>query len=779
MALELSLLLEEWQRTPSFIDQVQAWQVTPAKPARYRPLPEWLADEVQEALRRRGMNQLYSHQRAAVDLVHAGRDTMVLTPTASGKTLCYNLPVLHAVCTDPSARALYLFPTKALSQDQVAELHGLCEGLQTQVQSFTYDGDTPMHARNRIREAGHVVVTNPDMLHAAILPHHTKWLRLFENLRYIVIDEAHIYRGVFGSHVANVLRRLLRVCAFYGSRPQFILSSATVANPGDLARELTGREVALVTESGAPEGERHTVFYNPPVFNPQLGLRRSSLLEARRIGARLLSAGISTIGFVKTRTQVELLASYWKRDVPERLRNQVVAYRGGYLPQERRQIERGLREGEIRGVVSTNALELGVDIGSLEAVLTVGYPGTIASIRQQAGRAGRRKGLSLALFIANASALDQYVVTHPASVLEQSPEAARVYPENLLILLDHLKCAAYELPFAPDEAFGVETTAELLEYLAAHRVLHQGRDGRYFWMSDALPSHSVSLRSAAQDNVVIIDQTDGRAEVIGETDRFSALTMLHEEAIYLHQSRPYQVEKLDLENGKAFVRSVSADYYTDAELAVRLQVLDTLEHQRIGAADHAVGEVMVNAMATLFKKIKLDTHENLGWGKIHLPEAELHSMGYWVSFPSDALPFDNQAWENALVGAAHVLRHAASLHCMCAVSDIHTAVEVRDLLTRRPTLYLYDAYPGGIGLAERVFRSSDEVFSTAADMVAACPCEDGCPSCIGPATDSPTGVPNAAVDGDARVAVAERITAPSSRKQQVLALLRAAVHRAG
>jgi DEAD/DEAH box helicase domain-containing protein len=720
------------------MEQVTRWEVTPARLPRYREIPSWVHTQVREALAKRRIPQLYSHQYDAVNAVHEGRNVMVVTPTASGKTLCYNLPVLDAICKDENTRALYMFPTKALSQDQVAELHELVAGLSTQVQSYTYDGDTPLHARQRIREAGHIVVTNPDMLHAAILPHHTKWLRLFENLKYVVIDEAHIYHGVFGSHVANVLRRLSRICAFYGSRPQFILCSATVANPEELGRELTGQDVVVIDESGAPQGERHTVFYNPPIVQPQLGLRRSSLQEARRLGVRLLSEGISTIAFVKTRTQVEVLSSYWKNDVPERLRERVMGYRGGYLPTERRRIERGLRSGEILGVVSTNALELGVDIGSLEVSISVGYPGSIASFRQQSGRAGRRQGLSLSLLIANASALDQYIVHHPEMVLNSSPEAARLYPENLLILADHIKCAAYELPFAADETFGVETTAEILEYLAANRVLHRGSDGRYFWMSDALPSHGVSLRSAAQDNVVIIDETAAKPKVIGETDRFSALTTLHEEAIYLHQSKSYQVERLDLENGKAFVRAVEADYYTDAELAVRLRVLDVLQEQAAqdGKLVHRTGEVMVNAMATLFKKIKFDTHENLGWGKIHLPEAELHTVGYWCQWARDALPFSNSQWESALLGAAHALKHAASLLCMCALSDIHATVEIRDLIHGLPTLYLYDAYPGGVGLADRIFKCASDVFAMALQMVEDCPCEAGCPACIGPQRDA-------------------------------------------
>jgi len=729
--VRLDMLLAEWQRDPTFMQQVQTWRVEPAIAPSYAEVPDWVHKDLSDALHAKGFTHLYSHQREAVDVIHAGQNAMVVTPTASGKTLCYNLPVLDAICKDQSVRALYLFPTKALSQDQVAELHALVSNLETKVQSFTYDGDTPMHARQRIREAGHIVVTNPDMLHAAILPHHTKWLRLFENLQYVVIDEAHIYRGVFGSHVANVIRRLLRICAFYGRQPQFILSSATIANPAELGRLLTGSPVTVVDKSGAPTGERHSVFYNPPLVQPQLGLRRSSLQEARRIGNRLLKEQIPTIAFVKTRTQVEVLSSYWKSDATERLKAKIVGYRGGYLPSERRGIEQNLRAGEIVGVVSTNALELGVDIGTLDAAITVGYPGSIASLRQQSGRAGRRNGVSLALYIANASLLDQYVVTHPDVTLSRSPEAANVYPENLLILMDHLKCAAYELPFLTEETFGVETTRELLRYLAETRVLNEGRDGRFYWMADALPSHGVSLRSAAQDNVVIIDTAPPKPTVIGETDRFSALTTLHEEAIYLHQSKSYQVEKLDLENGKAFVRTVNPDYYTDAELAVSLRVLDVLEESDASLATHCVGEVMVNAMATLFKKIKFDTHENLGWGKIHLPEAELHTVGYWCSFPTAARPWSQDAWESALLGAAHVMRHAGALHCMCAVPDLHMTVQVRDLQRAAPTLYLYDAYPGGVGLAERIYRDRVQMYKSASAMVAACACSTGCPSCVG------------------------------------------------
>lgn len=730
--MNLEQLLNEWQRDAAFQNQVAAWRVTPATIGQFTDIPASVHAEVRSALQQRGMMKLYSHQMAAWEHVKSGHDTVVVTPTASGKTLCYNLPVLNAICEDPSVRALYIFPTKALAQDQVAELNELVEHVKTDVHSFTYDGDTPVHARQKIREAGHIVVTNPDMLHAAILPHHTKWLRLFENLRYIVIDETHMYRGVFGSHFANVLRRLERICAFYGARPQFIMSSATIANPGELAHRLTGRDVHVIDHSGAPQGERHTILYNPPIVHRQLGLRASSLQTARKLGGRLLREEISTIAFVKTRTQVEVLSGYLKADARERQRDTIVGYRGGYLPSERRAIEAGLRSGELRGVVSTNALELGVDIGALDASITVGYPGSIASTMQQSGRAGRRRGVSVALYIANASAIDQYLMNHPQALLDVSPESARIYPDNLLILMDHLKCAAYELPFRNDESFSVETTSELLEYLSDARVLHKGRDDKYYWMADALPSQGISLRSAAQDNVVIIDESGAKAKVIGETDRFSALTTLHEEAIYLHQAKSYQVERLDLDNGKAFVRAVSADYYTDAELAVSLQVLDELESSDALTVKHTFGEVAINATPTLFKKIKFDTHENLGWGRIHLPEAELHTTGYWCSWDRDTFAFSEEAWEGALKGVGYLLKHACALHCMCAPSDLHVTIQVRDPLHGRPTLYVYDAYPGGIGLSERIYRDRDLILPAAFDMVRQCECLSGCPACVGP-----------------------------------------------
>jgi len=731
--MNLDLLLDEWKRTPSFIQNVTKWMVYPGQEAVFAPFPEGLDPSIGEGLNKKGIRQLYSHQAEAFKQVHNGRNVVVVTPTASGKTMCYNLPVLNHLLRDPSARALYLFPTKALSQDQMKELHEMVEHLEQDIKTFTYDGDTPVTARQAIRQAGHIVVTNPDMLHSGILPHHTKWVKLFENLKYVVIDEIHMYRGVFGSHVANVIRRLKRICKFYGSNPQFICCSATIANPRELAVELFDEEFELIDQSGAPRGEKHFIFYNPPVVNQQLGIRRSSLLEARKVATSLLTNDIQTIVFTKARTQVEVMLTYLKEStagvIPQK---SVRGYRGGYLPTERREIERGLRSGSVKGVVSTNALELGIDIGSLEACVITGYPGTIASVWQQAGRAGRRHGKAVTVLVASSAPLDQYIVQHPEYFFEGSPEHAWVHPENLIILVDHIKCAAYELPFERGEEFGVATTEEVLDYLVEERVLNKAKDERYYWMSDHLPSHNISLRSAAQENVVIIDMT-AQNRVIGETDRFSALTTLHEKAIYIHEGVQYQVEKLDLEYGKAFVRKVDCDYYTDAELAVQLTVLDEFKSETAPEVCHGYGEVAVNAMPTIYKKIKFDTHENLGWGKIHLPEAELHTMSYWVTFEDELTKnMSKEQIESGLVGTANLLKGVAPIYLMCAPGDIHVQPQVRALHTKAPTVFLYDSYPGGIGLSDKVYQVRRNLYETALSLLDSCGCETGCPSCVGP-----------------------------------------------
>jgi DEAD/DEAH box helicase domain-containing protein len=746
--VSLEQILDGLQRDAQFQEMVTRWERLPAKPARYAPFPSWLDGRIGAALRRRGINELYSHQAAALESTRAGKHTVIVTPTASGKTLCYNLPVLDAIAKDHSARALYIFPTKALSQDQLAELERASADMDIELKTHTYDGDTPPAVRSAIRSAGHVVITNPDMLHTGILPHHTKWVKLFENLRYVVIDELHTYRGVFGSHVANVLRRLRRICEFYGSHPVFICTSATIANPAELARHHIEDDVVVIDESGAPRGEKVLVFVNPPVVNRNLGVRRSALLTGRDIAATLLASGVQTIAFARSRVQTELLLTYLRSRFPEPQwpPNLIRGYRGGYLPSERRAIERGLRDGSVRGVVSTNALELGIDIGALQAAVLLGYPGSVASTWQQMGRAGRREDLSVAFLVATSSPTDQYVVQHPEYVLERSPEAGLVNPDNLHILVHHLKCAAFEIPFEAKERFGTEDTPGVLAYLDEQGVLHES-GGKYHWSDQAFPAETTSLRTATNDNVVIVDTTgpaprtvgsehhDGKARVIGEIDRFAAQVLLHEQAIYLHESKQLQVERLDWENAKAYVREVKVDYYTQAELAVRIRVIDEFEGRtKARGFDLAHGEVLVSTLTTIFKKLTMYTHENVGWGKIHLPEQELQTTSFWCSVPERAVAgWPKERIEVALAGLGNLLHGLAPLFLMCDPHDLGLAVEVRSPHTERPTIYLFDMTPGGIGFSERLFRSYEPLIQRAKEHLDSCGCGSGCPSCVGPA----------------------------------------------
>ncbi|BCU81488.1 putative ATP-dependent helicase YprA [Polycladomyces abyssicola] len=731
--MNIEMLIDRMRGEKEWQSCVTHWEVIPAREAHYAPFPDKLHPDLIRLLQGQGITQLYTHQATAVEAALSGEHIVTVTPTASGKTLCYNLPVLHTILEDPSARALYIFPTKALAYDQMTELNRWIERLGRDIKGYTYDGDTPPTARQTIRQAGHIVVTNPDMLHQAILPHHTKWVKLFENLRYVVIDELHAYRGVFGSHFANVLRRLRRICRHYGSNPQFLCSSATIANPREFAEKLTGTTVRVVDNNGAPSGEKHFVFYNPPVVNASLGIRKSSLLEARNLAERLIKNDIQTIVFARSRVRVELLLTYLQQAMPKK---NIRGYRGGYLPNQRREIERGLREGEIRGVVSTNALELGIDIGQLEACVMCGYPGTIASTWQQAGRAGRRHGKSLTFLVASSSPLDQYIIQHPEYFLRQTPEHALIHPDNLIILVNHIKCAAYELPFERGEQFGVAGTEEILNFLAEEGILHES-GGRWYWMDQSFPATEISLRSAAQENFVIIDiSVTGKPRVIGEVDRFSAPMLLHEEAIYLHEGVQYQVEKLDYEEKKAYVRQVNVDYYTDANLAVQLRVLEVEREEPVTGGTRSVGEVTVNALVTIFKKIKLGTHENIGSGPVRLPEEEMHTTAYWLTVDHPAL----QAWkqddlQSGLVGLSHVLSHLAPLYLMCDPKDLGVVTQVKAVHSKKPTIFLYDKYPGGVGLSDKLYDLHETLLHLAREHVASCGCETGCPSCVGPAEE--------------------------------------------
>ena len=719
---------------PSLARGVVHHAVLPARPAAYGTFPTWLDPRIVAGLAGRGIERPYTHQAEAIGETRAGHDVVVVTPTASGKTLCYALPILQAIADDPAARALLLFPTKALGQDQVTEFAELSRAAGLHISASTYDGDTPAPIRSAIRGAGQVVATNPDMLHSAILPHHTKWFQLFEQLRYIVIDELHTYRGVFGGHVANVLRRLLRICAHYGSHPVIVCCSATIGNPGELAEALTGRPVRVVDRTGAPAGERHIVLVDPPLLDPASGARGSAVTLAQRWALPFLRAGRQTIVFGRSRVAVELLLTGLRESLRESRgpRSRVRGYRGGYLPTERRAIERGLRDGEILGVVATNALELGVDIGRLDVSILAGYPGSIAATWQQFGRAGRRAGPSVAVLVASGAPVDQYVVHHPEFLLEGTPEEARADPDNLHLLLAHVRAATFELPFEPGEVFGPGPADDLLAFLGEEGHVRQADDGRWYWSSENFPASEISLRTAAPENVVIIDTTPDRPRVLGEVDLFSAQVLVHEQAIYLHESVQFHVDKLDWHERKAYVRRVDADYYTYANRAVTLKPLDVFADGPRSGGRRVHGEVMVASLVTLFKKLKFVTDENVGWGPIDLPELELQTTAYWLTAEGIAGRWRRDELDVALPGAGRAIQTVASILLMVDPRDLGLVSQIRSPHHEAPTIYLYEAVPGGVGLSERLWDRHDELLAGAADLIATCACDAGCPACTGP-----------------------------------------------
>jgi DEAD/DEAH box helicase domain-containing protein len=755
----------------------------PAREAQWADFPAWVNADLVSAYGAKGIRRLYTHQAAAAEAVQASKNVVIVTPTASGKTLCYNLPVLNDVLEHPDTRALYLFPTKALAQDQLAELHDLNQRLDDRFGVFTYDGDTPADARKAIREKGHVVLTNPDMLHTGILPHHTRWTRLFENLRYIVIDELHTYRGVFGSHLCNVLRRLRRIARFYGRDPQFICCSATIANPGELATRLLESEVEVLNANGAPAAEKTFVFYNPPVVNRALGVRRSYINEASRVAQEFLKHDLQTMVFANSRLHTEILLTYLQQANPHLpgKPQTIRGYRGGYLPNERREIERGLRDGKIRGVVSTSALELGIDVGSLDTVVMAGYPGTIAATWQRAGRAGRRSGSSCAVLVASSSPLDQFIVRHPDYFFGNTPEHAFIQPDNLEILINHLKCAAFELPISPNDKFGDVDLLDLCARLAEAGFLHLAGEN-YHWTHEAYPADTISLRSVTSDNFIIIDLT-GEPNVIAEIDFPSALVFVHEKAIYLHGGRQYHVEHLDFKERKAYVKQVDVDYYTDAVRYTQVRVLEIAATSRgtesdsgsSSAKSFSHGDVLVRSQVVGFKKIKFFTNENIGDGKLELPENEMHTTSYWITLERpllDSLPFSVSERQSGMFGLLHALESVATLLLMCDRRDLGTAIgerlpdasvgqtflsvppslnpsssgdftptRMQDAISANakeffePNLYLFDAYPGGIGFSEPLFRTHALLMQKTRELISACGCDQGCPSCVGPAGD--------------------------------------------
>lgn len=724
---------------PGVARLVTAHRELEPRPPRHAPWPATLDPRIVEALRARGIEAPYTHQAAAFAAAREGRNVVVVTPTASGKTLCYNLPVLDAVARNDAARALYLFPTKALAADQLVELRALGDAAKLGLKTHTYDGDTPANVRSVVRAAGQVVITNPDMLHAAILPHHTKWFKLFENLQYVVIDELHTYRGLLGSHVANVIRRLRRICNHYGADPVFICASATIANPRELAERVLEAPVELVDDNGAPAGRKHILVINPPVANEQLGIRGSALLTGQHLAERLIAGGVQTIAFARSRTAVEVLTTYLRETFapPPGHPHTIRGYRGGYLPNERHAIEAGLRDGRVRGVVATNALELGIDIGGLDAAISVGYPGTIASTWQQMGRSGRRAGTSLSALICSSAPIDQFLAAHPEYLFDSSPEHGLVNPDNLHVLVNHLRASSFELPVPAAERFGIDETPTLLDVLEEDGYLRRADDDRYYWSHQNFPASDFSLRSGAPENVVIVDTTGDRHRVLGEVDLFAAPLLVHEKAIYIHEGVQHHVDRLDWHERKAYVTRTDVDYYTDADLGITLKVLEVFdEADAPPAGKQQRGEVMVAWKVTMFKKIKFHTHENVGWGSISIPEQEMHTTATWLVPPAELVNrYDRDTLDGALIGLARVARTIGALLLMCDPRDLGVLAQVQAPFTGRPTLYLYDAVPGGVGLTERLFTLIDELVRACREAVESCPCQDGCPACVGPAIE--------------------------------------------
>jgi len=789
----LDSVLDDWLEVGRVRPFLAAEKSVPPRDAETRPLPE-LDPRLKAALEARGVHELYSHQLSAFHAAKARRDWVVATPTASGKSLCFHLPVLDCLAEDPGATALFLYPTKALARDQEHGLLSLLGEAGLRVPSIVFDGDTAGDARRVARERGRIILTNPDMLHAGILPNHTKWASFLSGLRYVVLDELHTYRGVFGSHMAHVIARLRRVAAFHGGRPTFLGATATIGNPREHAAHLFGTpeaEVELIDQSGAPAAPREVFIYNPPIVNAELGVRASTLKAAVSLASDLIEKRVPTILFGPSRNSVEVMLKYLRDGLELSLRRSgtsaekaIMGYRGGYLPEMRRQIEKGLRQGEILGVVATNALELGIDIGDLDAVICAGYPGSVAATWQRFGRAGRRGARSVAVLVCGSGAIDQYLAREPAYVLSGGAEHALVEPENPEIVIQHLKCALFEAPFtitppgprlsqmaaARGEAYGplgTDATRDALEYLAAHGLAHASH-GRYHWSGEAFPASNISLRSVGWDNFVIVDQgspENPTETVLGELDYRATHTMLHEQAIYQQDAEQYQVERLDFENHKAFVRKVAPDYFTTALTYQKVTVMEAREQAPLGASERGFGDIQVIERVTGYKKIRFFTHENAGYGDVHLPEMEMHTTSFWLSFSNTELERLSKSAQqprallvDAVVGLGTALETVAALALMCDPRDIRRTLadEESEPLKAEPsssdkqrspesstssplgpTLYLFDAIPGGVGLSARLFERAEEFLSRAHALIVACPCHLGCPACVGPTEAGP------------------------------------------
>ena len=824
MSDKIKSILNRWRSHPSIAENVVAWRVLAPKTAETTVIPENLSPGLAVYLRRQGIQALYSHQALTYEKVRSGYNVAVVSGTASGKTLCYNLPVIDSLLKHPEGKALYLFPTKALAQDQHAILHELLSQVNRMggIQANIYDGDTPQHTRSILRRTSDIILSNPDMLHTGILPHHTTWKDFFTALRFIIIDEMHAYRGVFGSHVANVIRRLKRISRFYGSQPQFILTSATIANPKELAERLIEKPVTVVNKDGSPHGEKHFLIYNPPLLDKKLGIRGSALLEGAMLGAELLDENIQTILFGRTRRGIELILTYLRQRTSQNNPDRVRGYRSGYLPKERRAIEEGLRRGEVQGVVATSALELGIDIGRLDAAVLIGYPGSIAGTRQQAGRAGRKLTPSLAVLVTTSNPLDQYLARHPDYFFDRSPERGLIAPNNLLILLQHIRCGAFELPFQAGEGFGAVPADQLREFLdlmAQSGELHQQGE-RFFWMADQYPAAEISLRTASPDQVTLVVNEPHQKRTIGQVDRSSAYWMVHPDAIYLHEGTSYLVKDLDLEVGAAYLRPAAVDYYTQAQQETQVEEKAVHQSEPVSGGLKTLGEILVTSQVVGFRKIRWYTHEFLGGAEVNLPPVLLNTVGYWITIDQTTVSSikDQMLWNSdpneygtdweairkrvinrdgdrcqvcgisahlqplhvhhikpfrsfasretanqlqnlvtlcptchrqaetavrvrsGMAGFSTVLHHMAPLLLMCADEDIRIHYDPNSTLgDGQPTVVLFDNIPGGLGLSNYLYEMHNDLLNQAHETVVNCGCDNGCPSCVGPAGEEGSG----------------------------------------
>lgn len=850
--MKLNQLLSHWRAEPTIYENISAWRNIQPRSAQLKPLPTDIHPGFSQVLNNHGINDLYIHQSLTWDLARSGRNVIIVTGTASGKSLAYNIPVLDTLLRQETGRALYIFPTKALGHDQFDELKGLTNDLianksqlsseledKQDFQNFpipvaVYDGDTKPNNRAAIRKNARIIITNPDMLHMGILPHHTRWADFFSHLRYIVIDEIHVYRGVFGSHVANVIRRAKRITKFYGARPQFFLTSATIANPVDLGQKLVEEPVELVDQDGSSQGQRNFLIYNPPIVDQDLGLRRSSLLECVRLAEDLLHYDLQTIIFGRSRRSVELILTYLKQNISiynpastiqgDQVNNKGIirGYRSGYLPAERRAIELGLRTGKVRAVVATNALELGIDIGAMSASVLTGYPGSIASTWQQAGRAGRGENPSLVILIATASPLDQFLAHNPEYFFGRTPEKALINPDNLLILLAHLRCALFELPFQIGDTYGglqIEELNEFLELLLKEGIIHKS-GGKFFWMADQYPADAISLRVASPSRILLKVPQDENWITIGEVDYESGPWFVHPKAIYLQESQMYHVDDLDLEQGFARLRPLSTDYYTVPKINTNIEVIDQIDSTKVSGGVKAYGEILVISQVTGYRQVKWFTHEPIGSEELDLPASELNTMGYWVSINPETVENlrQNGLWSNdpnrygkswikqrdrarsrdnyqcqvcraeerdrahhvhhvtpfrqfssaelanqlenlvtlcpschqrvetsvrlrsGLSGLAYILNNIAPIYLMCDSNDIGVYSDPQSTLAAgNPIVVLYERIPAGIGFSQRLYEIHDSLLRNAKDLVDKCLCNEGCPSCIGPAGENGYG----------------------------------------